>query len=386
MGRAGREGGAVAELAARLRERRAEIERATLTRVYAIADPPEAADPSYAEGLRGAVSAALDYGLAAIERPGPRAPRVPTALLAQARLAAREGIDIDTVLRRYFAGYTLFGDFLVREAEGHRRLGPAGLKRLLRSEAASFERLVAAVSEEHRREAAAGTRGPDRRRGELVERLLDGELLDAAELSYELEVCHLALLGAAGTGEEIRSLARSLDARLLALERPDGTVWAWLGRRRPIDPEQARRLARELLSPRAALALGEPGEGAEGWRLSHRQARAALPIALRGGERPVRYADVALLASILRDELAVASLRRICLEPLAAGRDGGAALRETLRAYFACGRNISSAAVALKVDRRTVSNRLRAAEALIGHPLDARAAELETALRLEQLG
>ena len=38
-----------------------------------------------------------------------RTPVVPPALLAQARLDARDGVPLDTVLRRYFAGNALFG-------------------------------------------------------------------------------------------------------------------------------------------------------------------------------------------------------------------------------------------------------------------------------------
>ena len=45
------------------------------------------------------------------------APDVPPALLAQARLDVRDGVSLDTVLRRYFAGNALFEDFLVEEAE-----------------------------------------------------------------------------------------------------------------------------------------------------------------------------------------------------------------------------------------------------------------------------
>ena len=45
-----------------------------------------------------------------------------------------------------------------------------------------------------------------------------------------------------------------------------------------------------------ALAIGEPGQGLAGWRFSHRQAAAALPIALHSDRTHTRYADVALLA------------------------------------------------------------------------------------------
>ncbi len=53
--------------------------------------------------------------------------------------------------------------------------------------------------------------------------------------------------------------------------------------------------------------------------------------------------------------------------------------RETLRAYFAADRNISSTAAALGVDRRTVTNRIRAIEDLFGRPLKDFATDLETA-------
>ena len=57
--------------------------------------------------------------------------------------------------------------------------------------------------------------------------------------------------------------------------------------------------------------------------------------------------------------------------------------QETLRAYFAAERNISSTAAALGVDRRTVTNRIRAIEGLFGRSLKDFATELEIALQLD---
>jgi DNA-binding PucR family transcriptional regulator len=99
----------------------------------------------------------------------------------------------------------------------------------------------------------------------------------------------------------------------------------------------------------------------------------------------VRYRDVALLAAAHRDELLRSSLQHLFLVPLSADRDGGAALRVTLEAYFAAGRNAASAAMALGVSRQTVNSRLRAAEERLGCPLESCAAELKTALRLDAL-
>lgn len=97
------------------------------------------------------------------------------------------------------------------------------------------------------------------------------------------------------------------------------------------------------------------------------------------------YADVALLASVLRDEMLARSLIEIYLAPLECQRDGGRMLRDTLRAYLAAGRNASSAAAALGVARNTLESRLRTIEQSLTLPLSACLSELEVALRFEEL-
>jgi DNA-binding PucR family transcriptional regulator len=115
------------------------------------------------------------------------------------------------------------------------------------------------------------------------------------------------------------------------------------------------------------------------------QAAAGLPIAIRSDKLAVRYADVALVASIVGDRLFAESLRDMYLLPLMGERDGGETLRSTLRAYFAAERNLSCAAAVLGVSRRTVANRLRSVEAKIGRPLGVVMTEIDAALRLEYL-
>lgn len=375
-----------ADIAERLRERRGEIEQALLTRTYAVSEPPADSGPEYAEGLRVAVAAGVEYGLEGIERGERSAPAVPEALLAQARLAARSGVSLDTVLRRYFAGHVLIDDFMMQEAERSEHLGPAELKRLLRSQAAIVDRLLAAVSHAYTEEAKRRPLSTERQRAERIERLLGGEPLDTAELGYGFEGWHLGVLvSGPGAGEALTALARSLDARLLTLRREEGTHWAWLGSKRRLDAGEAETLAARELPEGLALAIGEAGEGIAGWRLTHRQARAALSVALRGGERVVRYAGIALFASALQDELLRAALHDLYLAPLEAERDGGEALRQTLRAYFAAERNVSSTAASMAVDRKTVTSRLAMVEERLGRSIAGCVPELEVALRLAEL-
>lgn len=375
---------AYAALALRLRERLSEIKDAVATRVYAISDPHEVADPTYLEGLNAALAAAVDHRLEVLEAGERQAPPVPPVLLAQARLDARDGVSIEAVMRRYFAGSSLFGDFLVEEAERVELPNPA-LRRLLAAQATLGDRLLATISAEYVREAQRRPGNSAERRRECVKSLLAGELVDHSELGYDLDAHHLALMAKGeGAPEAMRALATRVDRRLLSICHEEGSVWAcWLGGGSPLESEEALRALGEIDLERVCVTLGEPAAGLSGWRLSHRQAKAALPIAERRDQSALRYAEVAVLAAISRDDLVATSLRRLYLEPLEGARDGGKAARETLRAYFSAERNISSTAAVLGVDRRTVTNRIRAVEDIFGRPLGEIATDLETALQLQ---
>jgi hypothetical protein len=369
----------------RLEERRPAIEKAIRARIHAIEDPSEARDPAYLEGLRSAMGAAIDYGFESIERADDHTLLIPIALLTQARVAARSGVPLDTVLRRYFAGYALLTDFLLDAAAEAGMAGPT-LRNITRCQAARFDILVVEVSEEYRREGREESRPGERRRLRRVRQLLAGEILEAPELAYDLASWHVGLIASgAQAAETLRRLAKRLRLRLLIVQPDDMTAWVWLGGRTTIDQEAIRRALADDPQAYLAIALGVPGKGLEGWRLTHRQAAAALPVAQRSNAQVARYADVALLAATLREEVLADSLRQLYLEPLEKGRDDGATVRKTLRAYFGADRNVSSTAAALAVNRRTINRRLRTAEDAIGCRLDEAAAEIEAALQLDDL-
>lgn len=370
-------------LASRIRERFHELQGAIATRAYAISDPREVADPAYLRCFNGAIAAAVDHRIAVLEAGDRQAPAIPPTLLAQARLDARDGVPLDIVLRRYVAGNALFEDLLVEEAE---KVGVpnATLRRLLGAHATLGDHLLAAVSAEYAREAKKRAGNTAERRRECVKRLLAGELVDNSELGYDLEARHLALMVKGERAQEVlRDLAAILDRQLLVVKREEEPIWAaWLGGQRQLDAEKAISAALDIVPDRVFVTVGEPGEGLSGWRFSHLQAKAALPIAERRNQPVLRYADVTLLASIAHDDLVETSLRQLYLAPLERTRDGGKTARETLRAYFDAERNVSSTAAALGVDRRTVRNRIGAIEQLLGRPLKGSLADLEIALQL----
>ena len=374
-----------ASVGVRLRECRPEIVEAVRARSAALLESVRGLDPEFMEGQRAAVAAAVDYGIEAVEFGEARCREVPAIFHAQARLTARSSVSLDMMMRRYFAGYVLLGDFLMREAD-QCSLNGAALQCIMRDTAAVFDRLISTIAEEYQREARGLISSPDDRLAARVRALLKGELLEAPDIEYEFDDWHL---GAVATGRErlgaVRHLAKALDRRLLSIQSDEGIVWAWLGGRAPFDSDDLDIALASLGNGDFCLALGEPAHGLIGWRLTHRQAQAVLPIAKRTGKPCLRYADGALLASLLQDDLLAASLQERYLSPLASERDGGEALRETLRAYFAADRNASSAAAALGVSRHTIANRLRIVEEKVGRTLTSSGAEIEAALRLHDM-
>lgn len=374
-----------ARIAASLRARRKEIERSALARAHGISGSVEVVDSCYSDGLRKAVSVAIEVAVVRLESGEGESDPIPGVLRAQARAAARNGIGLDTVLRRYLAGYTLFGELVMEEA---RRLSiQDGLVRQVSRElSALLDRLLAVVGEEYRGEEARLSRTSEQRRAERVKQLLAGELLDTSGIDYDFDVWHLGVIALGVRAERtVSELCVELDCRSLTVCSDEVTVWAWLGTRLPLDPSQVLGALDREEDLDLHIALGESGKRTSGWRLTHHQAAAALAVAQRGAEASVRYADVALLAAILRDDVLEASLRELYLAPLERERDGGRVLRKTLRAYLTTGRNVSSTAGRLGVRRQTVSDRLARVEERLGRPLDGCLAEIDSALRLAQL-
>jgi PucR C-terminal helix-turn-helix domain/GGDEF-like domain len=371
------------DLIAGLESRRDEISQETFSRVRAIGGGDRVSDPIYVEGLRMAVEAAIDHTIEASVRHAHTPLEVPEKVLVQARLAARKGVPLETVLRRYIAGHTIVSDFLLAEA-GRLRLTQTEIQHVLRSSAAETDRTIAAISSAYASHSDRFEGGSeDRRRAEWVRRLLDGELVDQEEFGYAFDNFHIALVGRmSDEGDAIASLGKQVDAIPLVSHGQDGLLWAWLARRARLDTDRIAGALTEIIGPGAEIGLGECAQGRSGWRLSHEQARAALSVADRTTSRVVRYAEVAMLASAVNDELLATSLRALYLDPLEDIRGDAETLRKTLRAYFAAGRSASSAASALGVTRNTVTNRIRLTEERVGHLRPSRAAHLELALSL----
>jgi sugar diacid utilization regulator len=378
------------ELGKRLREREPEIALAIFQRVqHLVPDGDRDGDPARVESVHSTIQASVDSSLRRIEQGESSPGRLLPGAWENVRIAARNGSSLSTTLQSYVTGHLVNWEFIVEEAEkldldDQERIRL--LKHVSMLETGHFNELVGLVSDEYMREAQALSQTREQRRAEVIREILTGGSATSDEIGYYLEGEHIGLVITADRPDEIaRRVASALDRRVLTVSRSESSGWAWLGGRTRLDARELIGEASALCSDDVKLACGEPSEGVDGFRVTHRQAQAAYAVAQRVGSRVTRYADVALMAFGLSDELLASAFVKLYLGPLDNEPRRGAKLRDTLKAYFTAGQNAASASAALGVHERTVGYRLRNVEDRLGYSINARHAELEVALRIEEL-
>ena len=240
------------------------------------------------------------------------------------------GVSLDTLVLRYIVGHRLLGEFASDEADraGYSSHGHA-LQQLRRVQEALLERITATIASEYQQERERMERSPEQCRRELIQKLLAGEPVDSTKLNYEFDLWHLGVI-AMGNGAErvVGDLANGLGYRHLAVVCGEGTCWAWLGGQCEPAVADVERLLPAEESLNVQLAIGEPHRGIDGWRLTHREAQAALPVALSRSQMLTRCADVPLEAALLQQELLAGLLVKNYLSPLNSQKDGGVVLRK----------------------------------------------------------
>jgi sugar diacid utilization regulator len=373
------EAGSIA-LAHRLRRRRGEIERALAHICTAAGSGNASTSWVHVDDTPAAIT---EYYCVCIEKGEEAWSLTPPVAIEQARIAVRNGIALDDFLVRVMAVQTLLNEFTLQESRDLTGDSLSGAQVL---QGSVLLRLTPELVREYKREEERLHQSSARRENAFVDRLLWGTPIAGHEIGYSLEMWHTGLVvDGTRAKDATRILAEVLGARLLAVSRDREAVWAWLGSHRRISSQAVRDALVKKRGAQARFAVGEPGRGLEGWRSTHFEARSALAVANRTSAGVTCFSQVALEAIALQTPDLARSLRAIYLAPLTETQRRGLVLRQTLRAYFEAGRNASSAAVSLRVSRRTVENRLRSVEQKLGRPLNACGAELELALRIEAL-
>jgi DNA-binding PucR family transcriptional regulator len=135
-------------------------------------------------------------------------------------------------------------------------------------------------------------------------------------------------------------------------------------------------------------AFGSAANGVAGFARSHREALLARRIARLTDQRPgsvTEYDHVALPALASSDVGQAREFVASELGPLIADDDHSLRLSATLRVYLEENLSPSRAARRLGVHEHTITNRIRAAQELLPHPIEQRVGELQVALRLIRL-
>jgi DNA-binding PucR family transcriptional regulator len=329
----------------------------------------------------------------------------PPAAIQHARELVRQGVAIDTLLRTYSIGQARFLEEISRTAREELE-DPQELSDVLQHVARVTLAYVNAVSrvlvERYAQERDNWVRSAVAVRADTVRALLAGERLDlsAAEqrLGYTLRRYHLGFIVWSASDDE------SFDD-LGALERTASALATELGGTHPllvpfgphliagwVGAHEAHPSGLRLMlsvdsqrGPAAWAAVGLPGSGVEGFARSHREAMQARRIAELTVRRPgsvFSYEDVALTALASADLEHARDFVVRMLGRLAADDDATVRVAATLRVYLEEGSRARRTAERLGVHPNTIVYRIKAAEEMLGHPIESRVAELLVALRL----
>jgi hypothetical protein len=342
-----------------------------------------AAHPELAAVVEASSRESLEVVLEALR--GGRPPSaMPPAALAEARVCAALGIPVEDLLQTYRRTHADTWEAAIAQVEA------ADARAEDRAEALRvFARVLygyldiasVALPEEHRRAARARAADAGRRRLDAVRAVLAGSARELRGIAYDLGREHVALVAWGDAPEEALAAAAggAETGPSLSVALDDGLAWGWTGAGVETDG-----LA-ERLPAATALALGQPGQGADGFRSSHEQAARAQAVAVRTGARIARYGEVALEAFALAEPAEARAFVLAELGPLLGEDPHAPRLRETLAAYLSSGQSAAAAAARLGISDRTAAYRVRAAEERLGRPVHARAPELAVALRWARL-
>jgi hypothetical protein len=345
--------------------------------------------PELRDAERASCFGNVHTALGSLRRETVRPEAVPAEALEEARVTARAGVPLESLLHTYRVGHAVVWERameLLDDMEIDRQARRAALTIGSRYLFGYVDRVCAAVTKEYTSERDRVLRSSIQRRVQLVRDVLSGATIGESELGYDLRVEHVALIASGAELDDLlHHLAQRLDRRLLTLAMTRERTWAWLGGRSELGGTQWRELLALSVPDGVRLAVGGSAAGPEGFRSSHEEALAAHRVAPLLDRAVVRYDEVALEATLLADERAARRFVARELGPLAGTDERAEKLRRTLDAYLSSAQNASAAAAMLGVNDRTVAYRLHTVEELLDRNVAVRSAELSAALRLRRL-
>jgi PucR C-terminal helix-turn-helix domain len=369
-------------LVAQLQQRLPDLQR----HILRLAERPGGHE-GFALEVHAAVAACLECWLFALVRGEGWSGLVPPAVGLQARHAARSGLSLALLQYVYIRARDMAWNVVLQEID---RCPASQQMPLVRQSSVAteslFDRILAAIQDAYAKELACQDQTPEECQARLVYRLLAGDLsVDPKEIRFDFGAQHVAVMATGGTvaRRALEMLEQRAGCRLYCLPEQDGTLEAWLSRKDQLDRASIDRHLRASMfarDPAPTFAVGDSGQGLDGFCQTYRRAAEASMVAKRRPQRVTFYEEVELEAHLLADQAFAGSLIANYVAPL------DPTLKKTLCCYYANKRNASEAAERLNVDRSTVHGRLKKIAAILGRPLDACHAQIDLALRAADLG
>lgn len=335
----------------------------------------------------------------------PRTARPPQEALQYARDFVPRGLAIEALMRAYRIGHQVFWQRILDGLQSHLGSHDDLAEAVAYCSDWTFayvDAVSAAITEAYVQERERWVRSAAAMRADEVRAILDGGEVDEAatskRLRYELGRTHVGLL-VWGPGPEdpdhtmaaferiAGEVARALGGTdVLAVPMGSNVLGAWVGLREAPDLEAAAALrTKEGAKAKASVALGEPGDGLEGFRRTHEEATRARHVASLLRRSPggvVRFREVALNALLAHDldEARLFVARE--LGPLGEETDASRRLAATLKVFLDEGSSFVRAARRLGVHENTIAYRVKRAGELLGHGIEERQLEVRVALAL----
>jgi DNA-binding PucR family transcriptional regulator len=336
----------------------------------------------------------------------------PPEALAYAKEYVRRGLGFEALQRAYRTGQATLSKMWLQELQ----LRANDAEQL--AETFGFfndwlfmwvEALENRLTEYYMVERERQLRGTSAIRVEQVRTILDGAVIDSrsasARLKYELDRTHVAYVVWATEGTldapngnilfgamervaaEVAELLGASDHIAVPL---GGYLACWAGMRRSPLPEEFPGGMRLATRRAIYVAVGQPGVGIDGFKRSHEEALLARRVHRLRGEHArsswVRFADIALEAMLTQSREEARHFVRQQLGSLAGDDESSLRLRATLSIFLEEQASFVNAAARLGVHKNTVAYRIRRAEELLGRGVRERQLELQTALRIAELG
>jgi DNA-binding PucR family transcriptional regulator len=397
----------VARTAKQIHQRLAEA--ASYIRTSLEEDIPELrADPRLIDLLGASVEGNVETILHALSHDIPvQGIEAPAAAVEYARRLAQHDVPVNSLVRAYRLGQGRMNELVFREVRG---LDVAAETRFAVLEAISatlfeyIDRISQQVVAVYEDERERWLENQNSIRALRVREVLEGRKVvdvDATSNSirYPLLWHHLAVViwypDVGAGGDELARLQRFLrelgqatdvgsNPLFAAADQTGG--WGWLPYRSapPNAVDTVRQFARERADP-PSVGIGTVASGVDGFRRSHREARAARAVAVAGAQpQPTVIAatDPGLSAAALLGGDIGAAREWVTgvLGDLSADTENDARLRETLRVFLRCGSSYKQAAEELGMHFNTVKYRVGRAVARRGRPIESDRLDVELAL------